>query len=267
MMLRLMLAGLSLSAAIVAPALAEERDYCPSRPGLGTTPCTISPGKVAVETALADWTRDDDSDEREDTILFGDTQVRFGVTDTLELQAGWTPLGHVRTRDKLAGGVESADRVGDVYLGFKQNLASPDGSGFSAAISSFATLPVGRMPVGAGDWGAGLLVPVTYDLSEALNLQFTPEIDAAVDQDGNGRHLAYSGVVGLGVKISKQLSTTVEVQLLRDRDPADRTTQALAGLSFGYMIGDDLQLDCGANAGLNRDTPDGEFYLGISRRF
>ncbi|MEG3088605.1 transporter [Sphingomonas sp. PB4P5] len=267
MTLRPMIAGLFLSAAIAAPALAEERDYCPSRPGLGTTPCTISPGKISVETALVDWTRDDNSDAREDTILVGDTQIRFGVTDTVELQAGWTPFGHVRTRDKVAGGVDSANRVGDAYLGFKANLVSPDGSGFSAAVSSFATLPVGRMPTGAGDWGAGLLAPISYDLNDTLNLQFTPELDAAVDEDGNGRHLAYSGVAGLGIKLSEQLTTTLEVQLLRDRDPAEKTSQALAGVSLGYMVGDDLQLDCGINAGLNRQSPDTEMYLGISRRF
>ena len=43
-------------------ALADERDYCPTRPGLGTTPCTIAPKHVSVETALADWTLDDQPD-------------------------------------------------------------------------------------------------------------------------------------------------------------------------------------------------------------
>ncbi|MEN2785676.1 transporter [Sphingomonas qilianensis] len=264
---RLMRAVLLLPAAIAAPALAAAREYCPSRGGLGTTPCTMSPGKVSVETALIGWTRDDTSDGREDTILLGDTQARFGVTDRLELQAGWTPFGHVRTRDKGVGGVERRGGAGDAYFGFKASVAHPDGKGLSAAVSSFATLPVGHGAVGSGDWGAGLLVPVTYDLSDMVNLQFTPEIDAAVDEDGHGRHLAYSAVAGLELKLSENLSTSLELQMLRDRDPADKTRQALAGLSFGYRIGDDLQLDCGANAGLNHDTPDAELYLGVSRRF
>ena len=32
------------------------RDYCPARPGLGSPACTIDPGRVSVETSLADWT-------------------------------------------------------------------------------------------------------------------------------------------------------------------------------------------------------------------
>lgn len=131
----------------------------------------------------------------------------------------------------------------------------------------FATLPVGRRPVGAGDWGAGLLMPVSYDLSEALNVQFTPELDAAVDEDGRGRHLAFSGTVGLSARLSAAVTGTIEVQELRDRDPSAHTTQTLAGVSLGWMLGEATQLDAGCNTGLNHASPDVELYLGVSRRF
>lgn len=255
---------LSLSA---YPAHAQERDFCPSRPGLGTTPCTISPGRVAVETAIADWTLDEDDEERTDTVLIGDTLARIGLTDRVEAQVGWTPFGHVRTRDKLSGTVDRANRAGDVLVGLKANLHHPDGKGLSFAVQPFATLPVGRTPVGMGDWGAGVVAPITYDLNDTFNLQFTGEADAAVDEDGDGRHLAYSGVAGLAAKLTEKLSATIEVQALRDDDPAEATTQAFASLSFGWLPSDDLQLDTGAVAGLNRDTPDVEIYIGISRRF
>lgn len=254
--------------AAATPALAkDERDYCPTRPGLNTTPCTIAPGRVSVETALADWTLDDGDDARTDTVLIGDTLARLGITDTIELQAGWTPYGHVRSRDKASGTVDRAGRIGDVTVGAKVNLLHPDGKGVSIAVQPFATLPVGRQPVGAGDFGAGVVVPVTFDLSDTLNLETTSEIDAAVDEDGSGRHLAYSGVVGLGLKLSKAVSVTLEGQVLRDEDPSGHTMQGLASMSLAWQPNDDLQLDTGAVAGLNRDAPDVELYVGISRRF
>lgn len=248
-------------------AQAAERDYCPERPGIGTPACTIAPGRISLETGLVDWTREDDSSTRSDTILIGDTLVRIGLTDTIEAQLGWTPFGHARTRDKNSAAIDRANRVGDVLLGFKANVHNPDGSGFSVAVHPFVTLPVGRGPVGAGDWGAGLVVPVTYDLSDALNLELSPELDAAVDQDGNGRHLAFSGTMGLGVAITPAVTGTVEFQALRDDDPSGATTQALAGLSLGWMANDALQLDIGGAIGLNHASPDSEIYLGISRRF
>ena len=121
-------------------ALAKDRDYCPTRPGLGTTPCTIAPGRVSVETALTDWTLEQDSTQRSDTVLIGDTFARLGLSDSIEAQVGWTPFGHVRTRDKLAGTVDSTGRVGDVTLGLKANLLHPDGSGVSIAVQPFALL-------------------------------------------------------------------------------------------------------------------------------
>jgi hypothetical protein len=258
-------AGLLLVVAV--PATAEERDYCPARPGLGTPACTIAPGRVSVETALADWSKDEDGSQRSDTVLVGDTLVRIGLTDTIEAQVGWTPFGHVRTRDKLAGTVDSADTIGDALVGLKANLLHPDGSGLSIAVQPFATLPIGRDPLGAGDWGAGMVIPVDYQLNDRFSLQFTPELDAAVNGDGKGRHLAASGTIGLGVALGKTVSGTVEFQALRDDDPGGRTTQALASVSLAWMAHDNLQLDIGSAFGLNSAAPDAELYMGVSRRF
>ena len=258
-------AGLLLT--VATPALAEERSYCPARPGLDTPACTIAPGRVSVETSLVDWTLQQDSSARTDTVLIGDTLVRIGLTDTVEAQIGWTPYGHVRTRDKLAGTIDSAGAIGDATLGFKVNLNHPDGSGLSAAIQPFVAIPIGRSPLGAGDWGGGVVAPVDYALNDTLTLQFTPEVDAAVDQDGKGRHFAASGTAGLGIALNKKVNLTVELQELRDADPSGKTWQALESTSLAWMPKDNLQLDMGAVAGLNRDAPDIELYVGVSRRF
>lgn len=261
----LSVALLSFAALYATSASAQDREYCPERPGLDTPACTIAPGKISVETSIADWTRDDQPGSREDNILFGDTLVRVGVSDTIEARIGWTPFGHDRKRDST--GVDTVNGVGDVSLGMKANLLNPDGSGVSVSVLPFVTLPVGRSSIGAGDWGAGFLVPLTYELSDMVSLDLTPEIDAAVDQDGNGRHLAYSSTAGLAFKVAKDFTLTGEVQALRDNDPDQHATQALAALSLAWMANDDLQFDILGAAGLNDDTPDTRVYAGISRRF
>jgi hypothetical protein len=248
-----------------APAQ-EDRAYCPTRPGIGTTACTIESGRVSIETGVVDWTRDDTASERSDAVLIGDTLVRVGLSDTIEAQLGWTPFGHSRTRDKITGAIDKADRVGDVQLGFKANLVHPDGSGFSAAIQPFVTAPVGRSPVGAGDWSGGVVVPVSFDLSPALNLQFSPEIDAATDEDRHGRHLAYGSVVGLGVRISEAVNATLEVAGTRDEDPDGHTTELYSAISASWMPSKNLQLDVGTTLGLSHDADDLELYFGVSRR-
>lgn len=266
MSLRSLMLFVAVTAAAPAFAGEERRDLCPDRPGLGTPACTVEPGSMLFEVGLADWTLDRTADGRTDSWTFGDALLRAGLTPSLEVQLGWTMLGHVRDRDRTTGDVTRTTRTGDVTLALRQNLANPDGSGFSAAIMPYATLPVGGEGVGAGDWGAGLIVPVSFELG-SVSLGLTPHVDAAVDGDGDGRHLAYGSVVGLGFGVSDSVSMAAELSLTRDRDPGGRTTDALAGISAGWQPDADSQWDLGANVGLNRDSPDVELYFGFARRF
>lgn len=259
---------LFLASLIATPAAAQEaRELCPDRPGLGTPACTVAPGTVVGELGLADWTRETSAGAQIDSVVAGDALVRFGLTERLEGQIGWTALGHVRERDMASGTRTRRSDIGDVTVAVRRNLKNPDGSGFSVAVMARASLPVGGAPIGAGDWGAGALLPVSFELGGGLSVDLTPQIDAAVDADGKGRHLGFGTVAGLGFALGESLSAAAEVSLYRDRDPGGHSTQALAGLSLGWQCDDDTQLDLGANLGLNKTSPDSQLYLGIVRRF
>lgn len=245
----------------------EARELCPDRPGLGTPACTVAPGEVVGELGLGDWTRDSNRDARTDTLLAGDALGRIGLSESLEGQIGWTAFGHARTRERPGGMVSRQSGVGDVTLALRKNLRNPDGSGLSLAVMPYATLPVGGAPLGAGDWGAGLILPVSADLGQGFSLSLTPQIDAAVDSDGHGRHLSYGSVAGLGFSLSEAISATAEVALTRDHDSAGHSTETLGGFSAGWQLDDDTQIDLGVNLGLNAASPDSEIYFGIARRF
>jgi hypothetical protein len=250
--------------ALAAPAQAELRDFCASRPGLGTPACTVDSGHVVVEVGLTDWTLEQDADQRTDTLLFGDTLVRVGLDDKTEAQIGWTPYGHVRMGDKATGLIERSGGTGDVTLGLRRSLSGPNGS---VAIQSFVTLPVGGATIGAGDWGAGVIVPIDFNLGHDVQLAVSPEIDAAVNSSRSGRHLAYGSVIGLSALLAKGLTGSVEFQAVRDEDPSGKSTQALASASLAWLLGENTQFDVGGVAGLNSDSPDVEVYFGIARRF
>lgn len=249
-----MRAAVLLLAFLASPAWAQDglRDFCADRPGLGTPACTLDPGHVQVELGLADWTRD-----RPDVFVAGDLLVRIGLGSHTEAQLGWTAFGHAAGH----GG------TGDVTLALRQNLVSPDGSGTTLAIMPYATLPTGGRTIGGGDWSAGVRMPFGFSLSPAVSIAFTPDIEAAVDEDRNGRHLAYGSVAGISAELGDDVSVTAELSLTRDEDPAGHSTEALAGLSLAWTPSHNLQLDAGANVGLNQASPDVEFYAGISRRF
>lgn len=244
----------------------ELRPFCPDRPGLGTPACTIDPGRVAIEMGALDWTVERDAATRTDTLVTGDILVRAGLSQTIEAQLGWTAFGGVRSRDLATGAIRRDRGTGDVTLALRGNLANPDGSGNSIAVMPFVTLPTGGPAIGAGDWGGGLIVPMSFALSDALSLSVTPRVEAAVDGDGKGRHAAYGSVIGLSASLTDALNATAEFQAMRDDDPAGRSTQALASLSLGWQPRDNLQFDIGAVGGLNAASPDFELYVGMAVR-
>ncbi len=256
------LAGLMLA----VPAAAQERDLCTDRPGLGTPACTVEPGRVVIEAGVADWTREHDATTRTDTLTDADLLLRVGIAEHAEVQLGWTPLGHERERDADRQ-VTHATRAGDVTLGFKANLEHPDGSGVAVALLPMVSLPVGRRPIGAGTWGAGLRVPVSIQLADTVYLDLTPEADAAVDEAGGGRHLAYGSAGGVQMGLGRTVTLSLEGQVMRDRDPEGHETIALASTALTWQPRDGLQLDIGAARGLNHASPDVEVYVGVSRRF
>ena len=248
----------------------DKHDLCAERPGLTTNECVIEPGHVQLETGLVDWTLERDHGDRTDTILYGDTIARIGVADKWEVRIGWTPYGTVR--DSEDGSTDSMHRVGDVTIGLKRNLIDAKDSGnvgLSLAVIPFATLPVGRMPVGDGTWSAGAELPVGYRIDKLLKFELTPEIEAAPDKDGHGRHLLASLAFGPKFSLSEAVSLQTEIELIRDDDPdpQQRGLQAIGGLSLGVQPDDKTQLDLGSNIGLDRKAPDVEVYAGVTRYF
>jgi hypothetical protein len=242
---------------IAGPAMADDEPrFCPTRPSIGGSSCTTEPGKVHVEYSFLDWQRDDQADQRNDRIVTADLLTRVGVGKNTELQLGWTGFGHDRTRDKTSGAIDTVNGTGDVTFAVRQHLAGAEGKPFSTGIQAFVTAPTGRNPVGAGTWTTGVIIPVQYDLTEKLAVSFTGEADAAANESGDGRHLAYSGIAGLRYKLTDNISTFAELSLERDDDPEKHETFALAAISTAWRPIKTLQFDVSAVAGLNRASPD-----------
>jgi hypothetical protein len=253
--------------AAAAPAAAEPalRKLCTDRPGLGTPTCTVEPGHVQLEIGLADWTLDRQPGARSDVWTAGDLLLRVGIADHAEVQFGWTAYGW--TRDRAGAAVSHASGTGDLTVAFRRNLLRPDGAGATVAIMPYATLPTGGHAIGGGDWSAGVKLPFGFDLSQTVSLEFAPRVEAAVDADRDGRHLAYGSAAGVAVDLSPALYLTAEVDAARDEDPSGHHTETLAGLSLGWTPDRNHQLDAGAIVGLNHASPDVELYAGVVRRF
>jgi hypothetical protein len=257
-------AGLLLLTA-AAPALADEAPICADRPGKATSTCTVRAGRWQVETGLGDWSLDRSSSERDALLVLGETFIKFGLTGRSEIGLDFRPWQRATSRG--AGSRDSAGGFGDLRFVYKHALTADDAD-FQLSVSPFLKIPTAKRPLGNRKLEAGLLVPIGYSIpSSPLSIGVTPELVWVAEADGRGHHAAMVQVASLGWQVSPSLNLSGEIWGEWDWDQACTTRQASADGSIAWLANNDIQLDAGANFGLNRRTPDVEFYAGVSKRF
>ena len=133
-------------------------------------------------------------------------------------------------------------------------------------LAPFLKLPTASGGLSNGAAEGGLVLPMGYDLGNNWSLAMTPEADVQLNASGSGYHANLVNVVGLG-KSFGPVTLGVELWTGQNIDPAGTNSQYSFDLDAAWLVDNDTQLDGGVNIGLNRATPDLEFYFGISRRF
>lgn len=252
-------------AMIATQAAAETAPICAARPGKSTPPCTVPAAHFQVESGLVDWSVQKDGPERDTSLVVGETTFKYGLTDSSDIEVDVTPWQ--RSTSRLESVHEHASGFGDVTVAYKQQLTGND------TAVQFALLPVVKIPtakhsLGNGKWEAGVLVPIGLSVAKTpLSIGLTSELDWVADGDGHGHHATMAQVVSLGVPASDKLSLSAELWGQWDWDPDGTTRQYSVDASIAYLPGRNLQLDAGANFGLNRQTPDIELYVGVAREF
>jgi hypothetical protein len=257
------LATLLLAIGLPSAAAAEAlRPFCADRPGKVTPACIVDAGHLSVETALADAVFVRGSGAHEDIYTYGASELRFGVTRRLEIEASWAPL----IVDHLQGG-PTRSGVGDASFGVRWSITDPDAqSGLAASLEPVLTAPTATHGLGQGGWGGGLRVPLALPLAGGFSLGASPSLGVVPNADRPGSHLAYSVAVALGRGFG-DTSLGAELWGLSNEDPSGRVRQASFDLTLAQLIGKSAQFDAGVNLGLNHATPQTEVYVGLSRRF
>jgi hypothetical protein len=246
-------------------AAAADQPICADRPGKATSACTVPVGHWQIETGFADWSLQKGGGERDTALVLGETTVKYGLTGSSDIELDVTPWQ--RATGRVAGMRQSASGFGDVNLVYKQRVTAADAA-VQVLAMPFVKIPTAKHSLGNGKWEGGLLIPIGYAIPNSpLSIALTPEIDWAADADGHGHHAAMTQAASLGWAASDRLNLSAEIWGAWDWDPGGTTRQASADAAAAYLLSNDVQLDAGANFGLNRVTPDVELYAGASVRF
>ncbi|MEO7635972.1 MAG: transporter [Sphingomicrobium sp.] len=240
-----------------APVAAASDPICADRPGKASATCTAPAGHVQLETGLADWTLERSQRQRDTTLTNGATAIKYGLSERAHIELDVTPF--VRASEH--------EGIGDVVVRWKQRLTADDAP-VEVALYPFVKLPTARHAIGNGRVEAGLAAPIGYALPNSrVSLALTPELDWLADGDGHGHHAAMAQVASVGWQADARWNVSAELWGQWDWDPAGTVRQASADGAVAFLVSNDLQLDAGANVGLNRATPDVEIYAGVAKRF
>lgn len=250
---------------VATPALADEQPICPDRPSKSTGPCTVPAGRWQVETGLIDWSSSSSAGVTTQTTMLGSTGIKYGISSNADLELWLTPL---ETLSVHGGGTdEHHSSFGDTLVRVKYEMTK-DGAPVQIAVDPFVKIPTANHQLGNGRVEGGVLVPIQISLGKSpFSISLDPELDLLADQDGNGHHAAMIQLVNLGWQANKKLNLTTEIWAQWNWDPAGTNKQASWDGSIAYLVSKDLQLDAGANFGLNKQTADVELYTGVSVRF
>jgi len=250
---------------LAAAAAAQSLTVCADRPGKSSQTCTVPRGHVQIEIGIGDWTLEKSGGERNTALAIGQFAVKYGLTDRSHIEIDVTPWQ--RDTSRAAGVRDRSAGFGDLLLVYKQLLTSEDAP-LQVAVSPFVKAPTARRPIGNRTWEGGLVVPIQYAIPKStLAISATPELDWVADGNGRGRHALMAQVVNLGWQTTRTLNLSGEIWRQWDWDPSGTERQESADVAAAWLASDRVQLDGGANFGLNQATPDVELYGGVSVLF
>jgi hypothetical protein len=269
-MSRVWLLALAFGAA-TSSAFADDgpRDLCPDRPGRGTSACTLDAGYIQLESDLFNASFAHADGVTTDTWFITNPNLKYGLTDDLDVEANIAPYEIVRTHDAKTDTTTTDEGIGDLFLRAKWAAIGNGGSDFALVLEPFLKVPTAPRGVGDGAVEGGLVVPIAWALPDGWQLGSTPEIDINKNANDDGRHVAFTDVVGLSRGVGAGVTLGVEAWESTDVDPAGSTQQYSFDLNAAWIPDGmpNLQLDGGVNIGLNRNTAGAQIYAGVSKRF
>jgi hypothetical protein len=255
-----MIAALLLAAAAASPDLT----ICADRPTKANAGCTVPAGHWQLEVAAADWTRSSNGMDRTDVTSLGQALVKLGLTDNSDLELGFSP--HIEI-DSRAGALRDHESgIGDTVVRYKRRLTA-EGTGTQFALIPFVKLPTARHGLGNGKAEGGLATTVSFATKAGPAITLGPEFDLLADSDGHGYHPGITNLVNVGISPAPRLSLSAELWNAINFDRPHTIRSWSADFAAAYLATKRLQIDGGANFGLNRATPDIELYTGISILF
>lgn len=240
---------------------ADSDKIATDRPDFVESSDVVGKHRFQIETSVAlERNRGDALKER---TFSTPTLLRFGVSDTIELRAETDGRLVARTED-LIGGARATERgYGDLSLGVKWHVIDEAGLTPSLAMLAHVDLDSGSARFRGKGARPSLRAVAEWELPQDMSLGIMPGV--LLDKDDAGRRYT-AGILGVvvGKEWNERWRSFVEVaapQIARARNGSSLVT---LDVGVAYLLTKHCQLDSAIARGLNRNTADWSWTIGLS---
>lgn len=251
--------------AICAPAAwaadTESDKIVTDRPDFVESSDVVGKGRFQVETSVAlERNKNDGVRERS---FSTPTLLRIGAGERWELRVETDGRQVSRTDDLDSGSHVTERGYADTSLGVKWHLADQADAMPSLGLLAHVDLDSGSAGFRGNGKRPSLRVSAEWDLPDEFALGVMPGLIR--DQADDGRHFT-AGIFGivLGKEWTPRWRSFIEVaapQIARARDGGNIVT---FDVGAAYLLTERCQLDTAVSRGLNRNTADWSWTVGLS---
>ncbi len=247
---------------------AQMRGFSSDRPAKGFTPFTVDAGHFQYEMDFLNFSHTVAAGMSTRSFETLDPLFRLGLTNSIDMGLQFGGLRQELSTDRTSGASSYDSGFGDLTLLPRFNLFGNDGGRAALALMPYAKLPTATGHLGNGAGEAGLIAPLVVKLPQDVVMTLVTEVDALKNAVGSGRHANFVDIISVERELPGLKGLIAEIEFYSSVG-TDRLTPAVRTLdtSLQYPLTPNLQVDAGANFGLNRDAPRLQLYTGIAQRF
>ena len=245
------------------------RSFAPDRPPKADSAYTVDAGHFQYETDLLNYSQTNFGGVTTRLYQALDPVWKLGLTNWVDFELQFNGYQNLTATDNATGAaVAKGAGLGDVFVKSKINLFGNDGGSAALAIIPYVKIPSDAPTISNGVVEGGLIAPFQLQLPHDFGLTLMSEVDALKDANDSGRHANFVDLVNLNHAVPgiKNLSAAIEFFSSVGTDPNTPPIYTF-DTALIYLLTPNVQLDAGADFGLNRAAPAVQVFVGLSQRF
>lgn len=246
------------------------RELSADRPDKTESAYTVDAGHFQVEMDIVGYTYDHDTldgmDVRSDAWDVVPVNLKVGLLNNVDFQLVLDTYSHVRTKDRIAGTVQSQSGFGDITTRVKINLWGNDSGATAGAVMPFVIFPTGQDGLGDNAYEGGLIFPFAATLPHGWDMGFTSVFAFLKNSNNSDYNTTFLNSITVSHTIVGELAGYLEFFGGVSTERGSRWVGTVdCGLTYG--LNDSTQLDAGINIGVTHAADDLNPFIGLTYRF